>query len=141
MKDFEDTDPNFSKDKSGNKKKYKSGQQVTDLFHRGNYFINLDKGNGLDVIKAEIKKFIDIVLGKFTEYPTRDEFGMALVYQASVRSNFPGGRQVGAAIISENGEVLSVASIRSASSSANPNLHDECKIKKGYEEYKDKVNS
>jgi len=67
---------------------------------------------------------------------------MCLSYQASVRSNFPGGkngRHIGATIISENGEVISVASIRAPSSSSNTTLNDQNKIEPGYEKYKKKL--
>lgn len=137
MKDYEDTDPRFSEDEQGEKTPHKSGQQVADLFHRSTYFISID--NETDEINRQIKKFIHLLLGKNEEYPTQDEFGMSLAYQASVRSNFPGDRHVGAAIISEYGEVLSVASIRAPSGSSNTTLHDRYKIESGYKDYKNKI--
>lgn len=139
IKDYNDTDPSFSEGEDGKKMNIKSGQQVADLFHRSNYFINID--NESDSINAQIKKFIKMLLGKYEEYPAQDEFGMSLAYQASVRSNFPGSRHVGAAIISEHGEVLSVASIRAPSGSSNTTLHDMYKIKSGYDDYKNKIDT
>lgn len=114
-----------------------SGQQVSDLFHKSHYFINLDlpKKN----IEKEISKFVNLLVGQYREYPTQDEFGMCLAYQVSVRSNFPGKRHVGAAIISNQGEVISVASIRAPAKSSNPTREDEDKIEPGYEKYKQKI--
>lgn len=117
----------------------KSGQQVSDLFHKSHYFINLDlpKSN----IETEISKFVNLLTGQHKEYPTQDEFGMCLAYQASVRSNFPGGRHVGAAIISNQGEVISVASIRAPAKSSNPTRQDQNKVEPGYDKYYKKIDS
>ncbi|KTC79083.1 cytidine/deoxycytidylate deaminase [Legionella cherrii] len=129
-KDFED----FYLTNESNKK---SGQQIAKLFHKSHYYFNLDlpKVN----IKLELKKFIKQILGEYDEYPSQDEFGMNLAYQVSVRSNFPGDRHVGAAIISIQGEVLSVASIRAPSKSSNTNLSDQLKVTDGYNIYKKKI--
>ncbi|MCW8385088.1 deaminase [Fluoribacter dumoffii] len=129
-KDFED----FYLTNESNKK---SGQQIAKLFHKSHYYFNLDlpKVN----IKLELKKFIKQILGEYDEYPSQDEFGMNLAYQVSVRSNFPGDRHVGAAIISTQGEVLSVASIRAPSKSSNTNLSDQLKVTDGYNIYKKKI--
>lgn len=117
----------------------KSGQQVSDLFHKSHYFINLDlpKNN----IENEISKFVNLLTGQHKEYPTQDEFGMCLAYQASVRSNFPGGRHVGAAIVSSQGEVISVASIRAPAKSSNPTRKDQNKVEPGYDKYYKKIDS
>lgn len=131
LKDFSETDLTLS-DKE-------SGQQVADLYHLSNYFINLNLHHKF--IDSEINKFIDLLLGKYKEYPTQDEFGMSLAYQASVRSNFPGKRHVGAALISQWGEVISVASVRAPSGSSNTSLYDEQKINTGFEKYKNKIDS
>lgn len=116
-----------------------SGQQVADLFHRAHYFINLDLLS--DEVNNEVTKFTQLLLGKYSEYPTQDEFGMCLAYQASVRSNFPGERHVGASIVSKQGEIISVASIRAPAKSSNPTLHDQNKIEPGYKKYHSQVMS
>lgn len=117
----------------------KSGQQISELFHKSHYFINLDlpKSN----IENEISKFVNLLTGQYKEYPTQDEFGMCLAYQASVRSNFPGHRHVGAAIVSTEGEVISVASIRAPAKSSNPTRQDQNKIEPGYDKYYKKIDS
>jgi deoxycytidylate deaminase len=48
---------------------------------------------------------------------------------------------LGATILSENGEVISVASIRAPAKSSNPTLHDENKVQPGYAKYKNKIQS
>ncbi len=123
-KDFADITEEF--------KENDAGQEVSKLFHKSHYFFNLDEGIGSTKLENEIKKFVDLIEGEYRQYPTQDEFGMNLASQAKFRSNFPGDRQIGAAILSENGEVISVASIRAPSSSANPTYEDEIKIKLGY---------
>lgn len=113
------------------------GQQISKLFHRSHYYFNLDLPR--EQIDIELKKFVKQLLGIYNEYPSQDEFGMNLAYQVSVRSNFPGDRHVGAAIISNLGEVLSVASIRAPSKSSNTQLSDQLKINEGYNLYKIKI--
>ncbi|HAW6245158.1 TPA: hypothetical protein JL724_001149 [Legionella pneumophila] len=129
-KDFED----FDIQKEVNKI---SGQQIAKLFHKSHYYFNLDLPK--DQIKLELKKFVKQLLGQYDEYPSQDEFGMNLAYQVSVRSNFPGARHIGAAIISKQGEVLSVASIRAPSQSSNTYLSDQLKVSDGYDDYKKKI--
>ncbi|HDV5711125.1 TPA: hypothetical protein RJD49_002849 [Legionella pneumophila] len=129
-KDFED----FDIQKESNKI---SGQQIAKLFHKSHYYFNLDLPK--DKVKLEMKKFVKQLLGQYDEYPSQDEFGMNLAHQVSVRSNFPGARHIGAAIISNQGEVLSVASIRAPSQSSNTYLSDQLKVSDGYEEYKTKI--
>lgn len=128
-KDFKD----FDRDKIYNK----ASQQVSKLFHKSHYYFNLDYPE--EKIDYELKKFVKLICGEYREYPTQDEFGMNLAYQASVRSNFPGDRHIGAAIISEYGEVISVGSIRAPSDSANTTLYDQQLITHGYLSYKEKI--
>ncbi|WP_133139670.1 deaminase [Legionella genomosp. 1] len=113
------------------------GQEVSKLFHKSHYFFNLDLP--LNKVDHEIKKFVKIVCGEYIDYPTQDEFGMNLAYQVSVRSNFPGDRHIGASILTEQGEVIAVASIRAPSQSSNPTFGDQCLITEGYEIYKIKI--
>jgi deoxycytidylate deaminase len=128
-KDMYDTD----KENFGDK----TGQNVSGIFHLSHYFFNLDCGES--IINSEINKFIKLLFGKFTDYPTQHEFGMALAYHASYRSTFPNSRHVGACIISPFGEVISVSSIRAPTSSSNTTLEDENNISEGYYIYKDKI--
>src|SRR3990167_28837 len=129
-KDFNEIDNKFITSKSG--------QQISGLFHKSHYYINLDLHES--DIDRETSKFINLLFGQNREYPTQDEFGMSLAFQASVRSNFPGDRHIGAAIISEYGEVISVASIRAPSQkSTNPTLDDRLAIQTGYNLFHDNI--
>jgi deoxycytidylate deaminase len=114
-----------------------SGQQIANLFHKSHYFINLDSPNSQ--LLSEVQKFTDQLFGEHKEYPTQDEFGMTLAYHASFRSNFPGDRHIGASIIAENGEVVSLGSIRAPSSSSNPALAHQDSITDGYQYYYKKI--
>jgi deoxycytidylate deaminase len=74
------------------------GQQTRDTFHRADVFV--EKPDGL-------KRFLDLVFGEQFTTPSRDEYGMFLATSASLRSaQF--GRQVGAAIATESGDVLAL---------------------------------
>jgi len=127
-KDFKETSKAFEGEGSG--------QSVSTLFHKSHYFFNLDLDE--EIFGKEVKKFVELTSGAYLDYPTQDEFGMSLAYQASVRSNFPGRRHVGASIISESGEVISVASIRAPSPSSNTTWSDQLKVQDGYDHYKDR---
>lgn len=114
-----------------------SGQQIAALFHKSHYFINVDSPKS--ILVAEVEKFTDQFFGSYKEYPTQDEFGMSIAYQASFRSNFPGDRHIGASIIAENGEVISLGSIRAPSSSSNPTLSHQDSITEGYTYYYNRI--
>lgn len=115
----------------------KSGQQISSLFHRSHYFINLDSPES--ILSKEIYKFLNQFFGEYKDYPTQDEFGMAVAYHASFRSNFPGDRHIGASIIAENGEIISIGSIRAPSSSSNTKLSNQDSITEGYTYYYKKI--
>lgn len=129
-KDMFDTDrKNFTEE---------HGQRLSDIFHLSHYFFNLDKGQSTTDI--EIEKLLKLLFGRYKNFPTQDEFGMALAYHASYRSTFPNRRHVGACIISPYGEVISVASVRAPTPSANTSIEQLDNIKQGYEFYKEKYN-
>lgn len=114
-----------------------SGQQIAALFHKSHYFLNADSPKS--ILENEIKKFTEQFFGTYKEYPTQDEFGMSIAYQVSFRSNFPGDRHIGASIIAENGEVISLGSIRAPSSSSNPVLAHQDSITDGYTYYYNRI--
>jgi len=123
-KDFKDTDEDYKK----------SGQFVCEIFHKSHYFFDLDKGKTRT--EEEVDKFINLLFGNYEKFPTPDEYGMSLAYQASFRSNFPGERQIGAAIVAEDGEVVSVGSIRAPASTSSPSHLDLDSISEGYDRKK-----
>ncbi len=108
------------------------GQGISTLFDKSHFFVNLDQPS--QSIKAQIKKIVDLLFGQHEEYPTADEFGMAVAYNIARRSNFPGDRQVGACIVSEHGEIISAGSIRAPASHANPKKSGQDSIQNSYEQ-------
>ncbi len=80
------------------------GQSVRDSFALADVFIDTSSHSGM---KAGIARFVEGLFGYPFITPTRDEFGMYHAFAASLRSADL-GRQVGAAIASENGEILAV---------------------------------
>jgi deoxycytidylate deaminase len=80
------------------------GQRLRKAFPLADFF--LDSSN-VQAIEVEIERFLNLLFGKPVVTPTRDEFGMAHAYLAALRSAEM-GRQVGAAIADENGNVIAV---------------------------------
>jgi deoxycytidylate deaminase len=80
------------------------GQSVRDSFALADVFIDTTSHNEM---KAGIARFVDGLFGYPFITPTRDEFGMYHAFAASLRSADL-GRQVGAAIASQGGEILAV---------------------------------
>ena len=81
------------------------GQALRDTFHLADLFIEV----GADPAGAEleVKRVIHLLVGLGISTPTRAEFGMFQAYAASLRSAQL-GRQVGASLLSEIGDVISV---------------------------------
>jgi deoxycytidylate deaminase len=80
------------------------GQQLRKAFPLADFF--LDSTNA-QAIEAEIERFLNLLFGKPVVTPTRHEIGMAHAYTAVLRSAEL-GRQVGAAITDEDGNVIAV---------------------------------
>ncbi|MFI5102903.1 MAG: anti-phage dCTP deaminase [Terriglobales bacterium] len=74
------------------------GQRTRDTFHRADVFI---EGPG------ELKRFLDLIFGEPFTTPNRDEYAMFMAASASLRSS-QYGRQVGAAITNDLGEILAL---------------------------------
>lgn len=85
----------------------KWGQQLRSTFHLADVFI--EQWNDGDVARSEeqLKRFLDLLFGEGILTPTKVEYGMYLARAAALRSADL-SRQVGAAILSERGEVLAV---------------------------------
>ncbi|MBK7950677.1 MAG: cytidine deaminase [Deltaproteobacteria bacterium] len=82
-----------------------SGQHLRDTFHMADVFFEV--GDKHDDVRRELSRFLQLLFGMGVIAPTQHEFGMFQAYAASLRSAQL-GRQVGAAIISEHGDILSV---------------------------------
>lgn len=79
------------------------GQQAREAFHRADVFVRLFR-NGY---KRQLKRFCELVFRHPYQTPTVDEHGMFLAYATSLRSAQL-GRQVGASLLNERGDVLAV---------------------------------
>jgi deoxycytidylate deaminase len=82
-----------------------SGQRTRDSFHLADVFV--DVGTGSDDWKPQLGRFLDLLFSDPYKTPTRDEQAMFLAHSASLRSAQL-GRQVGATIASEDGDIISI---------------------------------
>lgn len=80
------------------------GQRLEEAFPSADLFINIDD---LDSAERLLIRFLDALFGSNSVSPTRDEYGMYLARNASLRS-IDLSRQVGAAIFTGEGEVITV---------------------------------
>ncbi|MGC1620781.1 MAG: anti-phage dCTP deaminase [Candidatus Acidiferrum sp.] len=80
------------------------GQQLRKAFALADLF--LDSSNA-QTIETEIERFLNLLFGKPVVTPTKDELGMAHAYVAALQSAEL-GRQVGAAIMDEDGSLIGV---------------------------------
>ena len=80
----------------------KSGQNLSETFHLADVFID---GISIDIMEHKIVRFFNAFFGKNDISPSKDEFGMYIAKSASLRSADL-SRQVGAAIIAEDGEIV-----------------------------------
>lgn len=80
------------------------GQRVSDIFHLGDVFVH---GKDNDISHKTIIRFLRALFGDNGISPTKSEYGMYTAAAASLRS-IDLSRQVGAAIFSQKGEVISL---------------------------------
>jgi deoxycytidylate deaminase len=87
-----------------NQRDDEDGQRVSDVFHLGDVFVT-----GIDQAMAEatIRRFIKAFFGDTKASPTKDEYGLYTATAAALRSADL-SRQVGAAIFSKHGEIISL---------------------------------
>jgi deoxycytidylate deaminase len=78
------------------------GQNVSDTYPLADFFIDATNTTSLEV---SLKRVLDIVFGDPFATPSRSEFGMFVASAAGLKSAEL-GRQVGAAVLSEQGDVL-----------------------------------
>jgi deoxycytidylate deaminase len=77
------------------------GQQTRNTFELADFFVTSDN------FRPELRRLLDLVFGHPYTTPNLDEYAMFLAYAASLRS-CQLGRQVGAAIIDDSGDLISV---------------------------------
>ncbi|WP_437574848.1 anti-phage dCTP deaminase [Sorangium sp. So ce887] len=81
------------------------GQNVRDTFGLADVFVNA--GKGVDAMSRDIRRFVELLFGHPFSTPTREECGMFQAHGAGLRSA-SAGRQVGAAIATLEGDIVSV---------------------------------
>lgn len=80
------------------------GQQVEKSFYKADYFIHNNRNS--TSLKDSVQRFIELLHGVNIQTPTRDERGIYAAFSASLQSACL-SRQVGAAIMDEDGNILS----------------------------------
>jgi deoxycytidylate deaminase len=83
------------------------GQQVSAIFHDADVVINSDEGD--ESVKKQIHRFLELLFGSNKISPTKNEYGMFAAKSAALRT-LDLSRQVGAAIFTEQGEIISMGS-------------------------------
>lgn len=81
------------------------GQNVSDIFHDADFIVNIDLAN--HPIADQVTRFCELIFGANFISPNKDEFGLFFAKTAALRS-LDLSRQVGAAIFTPDGEVISV---------------------------------
>jgi deoxycytidylate deaminase len=84
---------------------FENGQSVRDVFPQADFFLRINDGTD-DQIRANLSRYLDLLLGVKVITPTADERAMYEAHSAA-RNSACLSRQVGAAITDATGEVLS----------------------------------
>ena len=85
----------------------KHGQRFRDIYHLADAFIDLDRG--IEDYQYQLTRIIELIFGNPFFTPTKDEYAMFLACASALRSGDL-SRQVGAVIMSKNGEIISSGS-------------------------------
>lgn len=80
------------------------GQNVRDVFYQADFFLRNDQDNN-SRLKASLERFVEILFGSPVHTPTLDESSMYAAYAEAAKSACL-SRQVGAAIVSSEGELI-----------------------------------
>ncbi|AMB48076.1 anti-phage dCTP deaminase [Methylobacterium sp. AMS5] len=83
------------------------GQKVSKIFHDADLIINLDLSKPSR--SWQIDRFCDLLFGRNNISPNKIEYGMFIAKAAALRT-LDLSRQVGAAIFSQQGEIISIGS-------------------------------
>jgi deoxycytidylate deaminase len=83
------------------------GQRVSKVFHDADVIINADKGH--EDVQKQVVRFCDLLFGSNKISPNKNEYGMFAAKAAALRT-LDLSRQVGAAIFSDCGEIISMGS-------------------------------
>ena len=90
-----------------NEAENRHGQRVSSIFHNGDLILNADASDG--DLEKQICRFTNLLFGSNKISPTRDEYGMFVAKSAALRT-LDLSRQVGAAVFSAEGEIVSMGS-------------------------------
>jgi deoxycytidylate deaminase len=93
-------------DSDSNEKYNNFGQRVSEIFHLADAFVD---GRTSKLIQRTISRFVNALFGHNGISPTKLEYGMYAAKAASLRS-IDLSRQVGAAIFTEDGELITQGS-------------------------------
>ena len=83
------------------------GQRVGKIFHDADFIINSDLNT--PNVETQVNRFCELIFGSNSISPTKFEYGMFLAKAAALRT-LDLSRQVGAAIFSQAGEIISLGS-------------------------------
>jgi deoxycytidylate deaminase len=83
------------------------GQRVSRIFHDADVILDADKSE--EQLDDQVKRFCDLLFGSNSISPSKQESGMYAAKAAALRT-LDLSRQVGAAIFSEQGEIISMGS-------------------------------
>lgn len=81
------------------------GQKVRDAFPEGDFFFD----TGAETTSNSVKRFVELLFGNEFLSPTKDETGMFFAWSARLRSADL-ARQVGACVMTQRGDLISVGS-------------------------------
>jgi Deoxycytidylate deaminase len=100
-----DAESLISDDRGQQREKY--GQRVGKIFHNADFIINKDIN--VPNIDSQVKRFCDLLFFANSYTPTKMEYGMFAAKSAALRTADL-SRQVGAAIFTKRGEIISLGS-------------------------------
>jgi deoxycytidylate deaminase len=115
-----------------------NGQRVGKIFHGADHIITLDGATAPD---AQVTRFCDLLFSSNEISPTHMEYGLFLAKAAALRT-LDLSRQVGAAIFSDTGEIVSLGSNEVPKANGGTYWFDETfddrEFKRGYDSNDDR---
>ncbi|MGH1375231.1 MAG: anti-phage dCTP deaminase [Alphaproteobacteria bacterium] len=114
----------------------KFGQSVRKVFHQADLFVSsiYEKKSGLDISK-QIDRFFNLLFGAPFITPTTDEYGISLAHSVALKSADL-SRQVGAVILTDNGEIISAGCNEVPSTGGSPFWEGENSKRQDTRDYK-----
>lgn len=94
----------IEKDYNDSKSPDKSGQQTSKVYDLADVFLSLESDQQ-DKLRAQLRRFLELLFGHPFHTPTKDENAMFLSYSASLRSGSL-ARQIGAVVTNQYGDLV-----------------------------------